>query len=507
MNSTFMGLSISSRGLYSSQAGLAVTSNNISNVETTGYTRQTLNQTSLTPAAVYAGRAIIGAGSTVNSVDQVRSSLVDAKYWRENTSLGEWETKSSLLTQVETIVGDTTDSGFSTVISDFYDAMETLADDASDSSARTNLLETASSLCSYLNTMSTQLTDLQNDIDDAVKTSVEQVNSYAQQIADLNTRIREAAAVGASTNELKDQRALLIDELSGLVEINVTETTTGTNADGSDATELTIYVDGMTLVDNNEYHEMECYTNSEGLYNIRWTDTGEDLDPGSGQLEGYLAVRDGDGTDYKGIPYYIEQLNTFAQTLAKAFNEGVYADGSTASTGGHAAGYSVDGTTTGIRFFTYDDLSTSDFLASGADMDAQYANITAANISISADIQDDVDLIAASSDTTGEENNENIQALITICDDDAMFAKGTPEDFMNSIISSLGTTSAYAQRIYDNKSTVVYNVSATRSSISGVSSNEETAYLTQYQQAYSAAANMISVWSDIYETTIDLLDD
>ncbi|HBS59840.1 MAG TPA: flagellar hook-associated protein FlgK, partial [Firmicutes bacterium] len=97
MASTFAGLAIAARGLYASQTGLLVTGNNISNVNTAGYSRQVVNQSAASPAAVYAGKGVIGGGVQVNAVDRVRNIRLDEKYWQENTDLGEWQTKADAL--------------------------------------------------------------------------------------------------------------------------------------------------------------------------------------------------------------------------------------------------------------------------------------------------------------------------------------------------------------------------------------------------------------------------
>lgn len=500
MNSTFMGLSIATRGLYSSQAALSVTGTNISNANTDGYSRQTVNQTTAGAAAVYAGQAIIGGGSEVASVERVRDPLLDAKYRRANGQSGEWDVKSAGLTQVEELIGDS-QTGFSTVMEDFYAALEALSSDASDGSARTALLEAGNSLCSYLNDTATQLETLRDDFNTSVKTTVEQINTYAKQIAALNAQINRAAASGSTTNDLEDQRDLLIDKLSELTEVTVSQTSSGAGGAA-----LTVRVNGSTLVSGGTARPLECYENSEGMYGIRWQDTGLDFASAGGALQGYLDLRDGSGADseYQGIPYYLNQLNDFAQTFAKAFNEGIYKDGTTYYSG-QAGGYGLDGST-GIRFFTYDDCSTAAFLASGTDNDSRYAQITAANISISQDIQEDVAKIAASSAADEADNNENINDLISLCRDNRMFNKGDPEDFMNSIIATVGTASSYAQRVAENKNTTVKNINDNRTSVSGVSTDEEAANLTKYQQAYNAAAKMVSIWDEIYETTINMVN-
>jgi flagellar hook-associated protein 1 FlgK len=512
MASTFMGLSIATRGLAASQAGLAVTSNNISNVNTTGYSRQVVNQVAIGPAAVYSSN-YVGSGVEVTSVDRVRSFRLDQKYWQENSSLGYWEANSTYLEELETIFGSSDDS-FSTTMDEFYAALEDLSTDPSSSSARAVVLETGTAVCAYLNDAAERLTQLRDDINSDVKTSVEQINSYALQIAELNQQISVASASGASTNELEDRRDALIDELSALTDIEVTETAAGTKSDGTELTTYTITVAGSTLVSGNKARQLECYTitgsnDQNGMYGIRWVDSGDDFDAGdSGALKAYLDLRDGSTSDNKGIPYYSSQLDDFAQTLAKAFNEGIYKDG-TAYYGGHAGGYGLDGST-GVRFFSYCDesgeaLSSEELMASGADTDAVYQNITAANISLSADILADSDKIAAASASDEEGNNENIDDLISICQDTRMFDSGSPEDFYNSIISTLGTASSYAQRQYDLQGTITTYIDNSRSSVSGVSTDEETANLVKYQSAYDASAQMVSTWNEIYAITINMV--
>lgn len=507
MASTFMGLSIANTGLSASQAGLATTTNNISNVNTTGYSRQVVSQIAVGPAAVYSSN-YVGSGTEVTGVDRVRSFRLDQKYWQENSSLGEWETKSDYLTEIENILGTSSDdTTFTTTMDDFYSALEDLSSDPSSSASRAAVSEYGQAVCDYLNDAAQRLSDLRDDVNTDIKTTVDEINSYTQQIADLNQRISSAAASGASTSNLEDQRDVLLDSLSSLVDVDVSQKTIGTAADGTDITTYTLSVNGTTLVDGDKARQLECYAATDGMYGIRWTDTGEEFDTGDGgSLKAYLDLRDGDGTGgaSKGIPYYMNQLDDFARTFAEAFNEGIYKDG-TSYYSGHAGGYGLDGTT-GIRFFTYDDLSSDDFEASGTDTDSRYANITAANISVSSDIQEDTDKIAASSsssDTSG--NNENADDLISICSDTRMFDSGSPEDFYNSIVATLGTASSYAGRQYDLQSAVVSYIDDSRSSVSGVSTNEETVNMTKYQQAYEASAQAITTWNEIYQVTINMV--
>jgi len=512
MSSTFVGVAIANRGLTSSQNGLSVTTNNISNVNTTGYSRQTVNQIAIGPAAVY-NNSYIGSGSEVTSVTRTSSFRLNQKYWQENSSLSEYDEKSSCLTEIEDVLGtSSTTTDFSTTMDSFYSALSSLSTDPSSSSARAVVQEDGQAVCSYLNDASSRLSQLRDSVNTDVKTNVDQINSYASQIADLNQQITVAASANASTNDLEDSRDLLIDKLSSLADVSVTATTINTQADGSTTSSYSVSIGGATLVSGNTARQLECYTitgssdNNNGMYGIRWTDTGDAFDPGTtGSLKADLDLRDGSGTagESKGIPYYTSQLDEFAQTFAEAFNEGIYKDGSSYYSG-IASGYGSDGST-GIRFFSYDSLSSSDLMASGTTTAAVYANITAANISLSSDVVDDTAKIATASSANETSNNDVVNDLISICKDSRMFDSGSPEDFYNSIISTLGAETAYATRQDNIQSAMVSYVSDQRSSVSGVSTNEETANLTKYQQAYAASASAITTWKTVLQDTINMV--
>jgi flagellar hook-associated protein 1 FlgK len=498
MASTFMGLSIAGRGLSASQAGLATTTNNMSNISTTGYSRQVVNQVSIGPAAIYSSSSV-GAGAEVTSVDRVRSFRLDQKYWQDNGTSSKWEAKATYLEQIESVFGTSGDNDISTAMDDFSSALEDLSSDVTSSSNRAVVLEKAIELCETINDAAAQLTQLRSDINSDVKTTVEQINSYSTQIAALNQQITVVTASGGSANELEDQRGLLVDQLSALVDVNVTET---------DAGSYTITVGGSTLVNGDKANQLECYTVTDtdsdqyGMYGIRWTATGEEFDSGdSGALSGYLELRDGTGTgaDSKGIPYYISQLDEFARTLAEDFNEGVD------EYSGHADGVGTDDlASTGTRFFSYSGESSADLttLIASEGTDAAYSNITAANLCIATEVQADTDLIAAASADGGDGNDENVLDLISIIDDDDNIG-----DFYDTIIATVATASSYAQTEETRTSAITSYIDDSRSSVSGVSSDEETVNLTVYQAAYAASAAMVTTWNEIYQTTIDMVND
>lgn len=508
MRASFFGLNVAVRGLFSSQRALDVTNHNINNVNTPGYSRQVAQQRAGWPMALNDGTGMVGTGSEVYAVKRIRDDFLDFKYWSENLSYGEWETKKNALSEIEAVFGEPAmyedaDSGFSKVFGDFYEAVDDVSEMPEDETARMLVRQTANTLCQYLNSTATRFQQLREENNYGVKVTVDQINSYASQIRDINRQIYMAELDGNDANDLRDRRSLLVDKLSKLVNVEVREVTVGGDSGDNPSTYFQVLVNDSYLVNHVDVYHLECYENAERMYDIRWKDSGNAMKVKGGQLKGYMEVRDGQGNgDFKGIPYYIDKLNEFARTFAMAFNEGIYKDGKQYMPG-HAGGIGEDGST-GIRFFTYDNISSDDLMAAGATMELRYENITAANITISSDIQadDGIYKIAAAKAGAGIGDNHNMEMLLSLRDDKRVFGVGTPEDFMRSIVSNLGVDTKHVKRVTSNQELLVTHIETRRISVSGVSIDEEMANLVKYQQAYNAAAKMITVMDEVYDVMI-----
>lgn len=494
MASTFTGLYTATTGLYASQAAMSVTTNNISNANTEGYSRKTIAQSAIGPAAVYISSVSTGSGVEVTSVNRESDDLLDKQYWKESSMESSWNTKSTFLSSLEDVLEDIDGDGLSTLMDTFSNSMEDLADDPSSSEARTAVQQAGVALCDYLNSMSASLSDLQDQLNEEVNTTVDEINSCSNQIAALNQRIQTISAAGGDTSDLEDARSVLIDNLSSLVDINVTETKVGTSVNGDDVTMLVISIDGGTLVSGSSSSELQCSQDNTGLYQVTWSETGISIEPESGQLGALLELRDGSGEDgkYKGIVYYMGQLNDYAQTLAETFNEG------TASYQGHADGYDSDGET-GICFFSYDGVDSATLENNG------YSSITAANISLSAEVLGDVSKIATASAADEAENSEVLQDLIDLLRSDEMFDDSTSADFLDALTVTLGTQSSYATLQSDRHDTILNSINASRKSVSSVSTNEETTNLVLYQEAYAASSKAVSMWQELYQDMLDMV--
>ncbi|NLY42403.1 MAG: flagellar hook-associated protein FlgK [Clostridiaceae bacterium] len=506
MRSSFFGLDIAVRGLYTSQRSLYITSHNISNINTPGYSRQVGVQKATSPMALLDGTGMLGTGAEITAVQRIRDSYLDYKYWSENTSYGEWETKSYMMEDLEGIFEEISGNGATKFLNDFFSSLQELLKNPESLQAREVVRSNAISLTKYLNSTAERLQKLREDSNYAVKVVVDKINLLASEIKNLNQQIYRLELDGNAANDLRDQRMVLVDELSKLIDIEVNEVVTGKTADGHEDKKFQIIVNGTYLVNHFDSYAIEYYEVSDpesikyGMYDLRWEKSGSPIEPKGGALKGYLDVRDGtaQGTEYKGIPYYINMLDEFARTFARAFNEGVFKDGEK-HLDGHAGGVGLDGST-GIRFFSYDNKPSSEMSSLSS-----YENITAANITLSAELQgpDGIYKIAVSSANGESGNNDNIKQLIELRHNSKIFNAGAPEDFMKSLVSSLGIDTQHAQTMHTIQEKMVHQIENRRVSVSGVSIDEELADLVRFQHAYNAAARVITVMDEIYYVTIN----
>lgn len=516
MGQSFFGFNVAVRGLYTAQRNLDVINHNVNNINTPGYSRQKTVQTASTPIPLFDRTGMLGTGSEVVSVERVRDEYLDYKYWSENVYYGEWNTRKSLLSDMEVTFNEPSDSGFNVVMNDFFDSLQELAKDPGSDAVRALVREQGVTLANYFNNIASHFEELQVDINNQIKTKVSEINSLGAQISQLNKQIYTSELEGNTANDLRDQRTLLIDNLSKLVNIDANEIVVGKLPNGRDDKHMMITISGKAFVDNFECSKLCVKQRTDklnenedvpNLYEVEWED-GNSLNIKGGELRGMLDIRDGnDGENgsprYKGIPFYIRKMNEFVRTFAKAFNEGIVG---TDVVAGHTDGYGSNGNT-GLRFFALrgtdnKPVSSADLIDS-ADIDACYEKITAKNFAVSSDIIDDFRNIATS-DALGEIGNiENLNSIIKIRNNIHMFKEGAPEDFMKSVITTLAIDSQQAVRLSSNHENMVRQITNQRLSDSGVSLDEEMSNLVKHQQAYAAAAQMINTMAEIYDILIN----
>ena len=479
------GFNTAVRSLLASQRSLYITNHNIGNVNTKGYSRQEGFQRATIPLEL-PGTGYLGTGTEIYDIQRIRNSYIDFKYWNESAPMGEWEVKRANLLEIEKLFGEPSKSSFRQYLDDFYAAMEYMSQNSSDLSYREPVRENALALTKHINESAIRLENLKRDVEVAIDGKVKNINTLANQIASLNRQIYSHETSGRTANDLRDRRDVLIDELSKLANVKVDEFENG---------KVRVSISGVSLVDHIHVSEIkvvkEELTGEGKTIKLQWGND-SDVKLRSGELKGLLELYNGDGVDntYRGIPYYQKKLDEFASGFAKEFNRQ------------HRIGYGLGKDKEGnfrheIDFFV------------GLENDPD--NITAATITLSDEILDDLKNIAAAGAEPGlPEDNRNLLELIAQREDGKFFqgdgiSQGTPDDFLKSIISNLAVDSLQGQRMESSQNIMLRNIESKRESISGVDYDEEMANIVRYQHSYIAAARMVTTIDTIMDVTINRL--
>ncbi|MGL4346201.1 MAG: flagellar hook-associated protein FlgK [Cellulosilyticaceae bacterium] len=517
MGSAFFEYNIAMSGLFAAQRGLAVTSNNINNAATPGYSRQVLGQRA-SKALPGFGVGMHGTGVETTSINRVRDSYLDVKLWGQNNKLGEYRVKTEQSSLIEGVFGEPSEAGFTKVFDDFFKGIDDLSKLPSEGERQEALRQMMISFTKYYNSTSQSLTEFQRDLNFEVKVKVDEINMLATRVQSLNQQIYEAEMYGDTANSLRDERDLAVDRLSQLINIEAREVEVP-DASGKMQKHFIIKANGQTMIDHTDMRLLSITTRDtkknpediDGLYDIGWAD-GMPFDMGdpklSGELKGAIDMRDGRGTDvfkdaegnpvdfngkgkpdvgYKGIPYYVHKMNSFVRGFAKAMND-VYNKG-------------PDGNPLDPAHYLFE-------VPLKADGTPDYDQLTAGNFSISEKILEDASNIRTNYDHIPPDTNPNpsnnnlLLDLLGQKNNGSMFKEGDPKDFMISMFSELAINTQEAKMYQQSQTNITNTIIQQRSSVSQVDTNEEFMNLVKYNQAYQTAARLINTIDGIYETTI-----
>lgn len=319
MSSQFFGLYIAQSGLNAFQAAINTTANNISNVETEGYSRQEVVLKATSSLRAFQKYGSVSTGVSPEEISQLRDKYYDDKYWNNQSSYGYYDTKIYYMTQIEDYFTDSkATEGFTTIFSSMFNSLDSIKSNPSDSSIRAQFVNDAEKLARYFNSTSTQLDDLQSSINDEIKAQVDDINSIASKIATLNKQINTLEVSGSNANELRDERALLIDKLSEIVAVDVQEDIVEDPNFPDLDTGLTMFnvkINGQSLVSTDKYFKLGVVSRTpdqkdnlmdvDGLYDVVWENTGNRLNVTgynqTGRLRSLVELRDGnDASNMRG---------------------------------------------------------------------------------------------------------------------------------------------------------------------------------------------------------------
>lgn len=448
---------IAKSALFTAQKAISVTGHNIANVNTPGYSRQQITLSENVPQDGSPGQ--IGTGVQAEAIRRSFDSFVEDQLLSSREQLGKFTASSSAMAQVESLFGDANNQGIGASLNDFFGALQDVATNPSDLSARTVFLSKATALAGQFNQSATVLTDAQHSIDKQIGQTITDMNRLTSQIAGLNTKIANAESRGQQANDLRDERGVALADLGERIEISSIEDATG---------QVTVFAGrGQILVDQERTYQLVGVPDlsNNGLLDVRY-DAGAGPTTSlasviqSGRLKGLLDVRD------QTIPSLRGSFDTLASELVTQVNQQ------------HRLGFGLDGST-----------NQDFFVPTGT---------TASTIAVSLT---NVRQIAAASTAIGVPgNNANALTLAGLRSTSFIpLGNVTLQDYYSTIAGSFGSAVQAVRGNLQAQQILHDQLTSQRGSVSGVSMDEELANLLQYQRSFEAASRMITTADQLFQ--------
>lgn len=438
--------------LQAQQGGLQATTNNVANLNTPGYSRERPILEEADP--VVQGNVAFGGGVQLKGIESLRSDLLDLQINDETQQQGKSQAFVNAMNQVQTLFPDDT-TGIGAQISAFFQSLNNLSTNPSDLTLRQSVLTAAGNMASAFNNAATQLTSVGASINGGVQQQVQEVNQISQQIAGINVKLSAMSSTGQEYSSFLDQRSALIEKLSGIVDVSQI----------SDGNSLTLTTkQGAALVVDGQPYSLTTSADSGGVEHI-YSQQGRDVtgEISGGVLGGMLQARD------QAIPGLKTQLDSLAGGMVTALNTA------------HAMGTDLNGNPGGNLFLP----------VTGAGAAASMA------VAIT-----DPRLLAASTDgaSGGNGNLANLSAVAN-----QAVANGlTPSGAYGNIVFQAGMSVSDGNTELDASNAMLQQLQQQRSSVSGVSLDEEASNLLLYQRGYQAAAQAISAVNQMLQTVINM---
>ena len=464
-------LSTARMAIYAHQTAMQVTSHNIANAETPGYSRQRAELTEGYPQTMPYGN--VGSGVRITDVSQIRDPLLDASFRRESAQAAGYGLRRDLLGQLEGIFAEPGERGFATTLDAFWNAWSDLANNPTSSTGREVVKQRGEQVALSLNGFAARLDELTADTSARLGASIRELNSLSSTVAELNSQIVATEVGGRTAGDLRDQRNLAIDRIAQLAPVQVIARTNGS---------VSIALNGQNIVDGDD---AKTLTSLNGPPNVRLAFSGstQPLQEVGGQLGGMLQVLNRD------IPAATARLDELAAGIVAEVNAG------------HRTGWSpgaepvVPPATappgwagSGIDFFDAGRTTARDMMLSG-DVRASRDNIAAGRVYGGAgdnalalelsQLRDRPVPVGASSLTLGTHFRETVTAV------------------GREVQSADGSATVYE--------TLAAQTEMRRQSVAGVSTDEELIALMRHQQAYVAATRIVSAVDEMTQALLGMV--
>lgn len=440
------------------KSGLATVSNNIANLTTEGYNRQSINVSESAPNLH--GQSYIGTGANLASVTRAYNGFAENNLRQSKGELSIQDQLIDYTSQIVDVMGSDS-AGLNQAMDRFFDAAGGLSIDPASIAMRSSFLNEAQGLAIRFNELADYLNDVEQDTQFAIEVKTTRLNNLAEQLVTINSELKENLDVTKQPPGLLDQRDKTLLEMAEIANIYVIEGNSGA---------VDIRLDnafGTMVIDNNRANQFSTQFNQPKVGSVEIISSygalGNVTDMTGGALGGLLSVRS------QVLMPTIAKLDDLANTLATQVND-YQARGDDANGNPGAPIFDFNSGPNGAADFS---LSLSDPMG-----------------------------IAAATRSGSAGDNSNMVLIARLQTAEVMPSGGSLTDGYNSIVTAVGSQATLAKISKDALQVVFDQATAEKDRISGVSLDEEAADLIRYQQAFQASAKIITVSSELFDTIL-----
>lgn len=446
-------LEIAKNSLGTYQRALDVTSHNIANANNANFSRQQI--VFGTEKSTMQNMTEIGAGVKIDDILRVRNNLTDLQIRNYNQKYADVDKRSTVLGQIESLFSEPSELGLSTTLTSFFNSWDELAVTPNSTPLRRNVINAAKMVSDQISNLYEGLNQIKADLQIEALEKTEKLNGFLKEIQNLNNQIGTAAINNQPANDLMDRRDQLIDELSKLVNINVT-------FDKNQSASISI--GGVFAVDQYNYSEFKVSVENEKLIVTKKDGSGK-VTLTSGELNALSDLYS------NKVPDYINRINTIAQTLVDSINS-IHRTGTTIT----------DPPETGIDFFE---------------------GYSGGVLKINEQILEDSDYLAISAN--GDGGNGDLAVSIAGLKNQKLIGNESINDYYISLVSNIGTDKHVNDDYVQSNQLVLEQLEQQKSSYSGVSVDEEMSNIIKFQRSYEASAKLIKVADEMLETLLAMV--
>jgi flagellar hook-associated protein 1 FlgK len=465
-------MDVGKRSMMNSQTALQTVGHNIANKSTEGYSRQRVELQTAEPIGL--GKLRIGMGSKTAAVTRTNNPYLEKQIGKEQANLGFFKGKSDALTRVEQVYNEQVNKGINTSVGEFFNSFREFANNPESLATRTQVKETADALTKDFKRVHTQLNEISKDVDQQIVTHVNEINEITREVAGLNEKIQLVTNQGGPANDERDRRDLLIKQLGEKINIRW--------AEGDDSAVTITAGNNALLVAGYDAKTLEARATPEtdnkleGSVDLFYK-SNERGDPllvtnqiKGGAIGGLLEVRDHTITELLG------DVDHMAYSMGSTINAI------------HSRGYDARNREAGDFF--------------EMPLAVRHAS---ANLNVKKEILDDVTKIGGAGQGASPGDNRVANALGQLQYENFMGdGKSTLDEYYNSMVGKVGIQTRRTESAQQSQADIVKQLQNIRESISGVSLDEETTKLIEFQKAFDASARLIRTADEMFDTVLNL---